>query len=128
MNILSYIALSCTLYLSLPSCNLFTQYVSYLLWRDTTSELWTPIHFLILIKPTAIICSLLLSAIITDFHVVPLILCFQQARDIGTLSVSLGQSSLFVLCAGSTLVTGVARSSSTRKHIFWRCASPPTTF
>ena len=28
----------------LPSYNLFTQYVSYLLWRDTTSELWTPVH------------------------------------------------------------------------------------
>ena len=29
----------------LPSCNLFIQHISYLLWRDTTSELWTPIHF-----------------------------------------------------------------------------------
>ena len=28
----------------LSSCNLFTQHVSYLLWRDTTSELWTPFH------------------------------------------------------------------------------------
>ena len=28
----------------LPSCTLFTQHVSYLLWRDTTSELWTPVH------------------------------------------------------------------------------------
>ena len=27
----------------LPNCNLFTQHaISY--WRDTTSELWTPIH------------------------------------------------------------------------------------
>ena len=34
----------------LPNCNLFTHHVSYLLWRDTTSELWTPVHFLILIK------------------------------------------------------------------------------
>ena len=30
----------------LPSCNLITQHVSYLLWRDTTSELWTPVHLL----------------------------------------------------------------------------------
>ena len=35
----------------LPSCNLFTQHVSYLLWRDTTSELWTPVHSFTLIKP-----------------------------------------------------------------------------
>ena len=94
MIILSYIALSCTLYLSIPSCNLFTQHVSYLLWRDTTSELWTPVHFLRLIKPpNAIICSLLLSAIITIFHTVHLILCLQQAREIDNLSVLLGQSS-----------------------------------
>ena len=30
----------------LPSCNLFTQHVSYLLWRDTSSELWTPVILL----------------------------------------------------------------------------------
>ena len=28
----------------LPNCNFFTQHVSYLLWRDTTSELWTLVH------------------------------------------------------------------------------------
>ena len=28
----------------LPSCNLFTQYVSCLSWRDTSSELWIPVH------------------------------------------------------------------------------------
>ena len=96
----------------LSSCNLFTQHVSYFLWRDTTSELWTPVHFLILIKPpTAIICSLLLSAIITVFYTVSLILCFHQAREIDNLSVSLGRSSLVVLCVGSTLVTNVAALS-----------------
>ena len=87
----------------LPSCNLFTQHVSYLLWRDTTSELWTPVHFLILIKPpTVIICSLLLSALITVFHTIRLILCFQQASEIDNPTVSLGQNSLIVLCADST--------------------------
>ena len=87
----------------LPSCNLFTQHVSYLLWRDTTSELWTPVHSFTLIKPpTANICSLLLSAINTIFHTIRLIFCFQQAREIDNLPISLGQSSLIVLCAGST--------------------------
>ena len=28
----------------LHSYNLFTQHISYLLWRDTTSELWTLVH------------------------------------------------------------------------------------
>jgi hypothetical protein len=29
----------------LPNCNLFTQHVLFILWRDTTSELWTPVLF-----------------------------------------------------------------------------------
>ena len=33
-----------SLFCQLPSCNLFTHHVSILLWRDTTSELWTLIH------------------------------------------------------------------------------------
>ena len=85
----------------LPSCNLFTQHACYLLWRDTTSELWTPVHSFTLIKtPTAIICSLLLSAFIIILHTIRLILCIQQAGKIDNLPVSLGQTSFIVLCAG----------------------------
>jgi hypothetical protein len=29
----------------LPNCNLFTQHVLFILWRDTTSELWTLVIF-----------------------------------------------------------------------------------
>ena len=89
----------------LPSCNLFTQHVSYLLWRDTTSELWTPVHSFTLIKqPTAIIVLFYFLQLNTVFHTIRLILCFQQAGEIDNLTVSLGQSSLIVLCADSTLV------------------------
>ena len=50
----------------LPSCNLFTQHVSHLSWRDTTSELWTPVHLLHL---NSIYCNHLLSAFLTsNFH------------------------------------------------------------
>jgi hypothetical protein len=37
----------CTLSLlyQLPNCNLFTQHVLFILWRDTTSEMWTPVQF-----------------------------------------------------------------------------------
>ena len=88
----------------LPSCNLFTQHVSYLLWRDTTSELWTPVHSFTLIKqPQTANCSFfILCNLILIFHTVRLILCFQQAGEIDNLTVSLGQSSLIVLCADST--------------------------
>jgi hypothetical protein len=29
----------------LPNCNLFTQHALFILWRDATSELWTPVQF-----------------------------------------------------------------------------------
>ena len=104
-------------YCQLPSCNLFTQHVSYLLWRDTTSELWTPVHsFTSEIQPTAII--VLFHSLQTNiiFHTIRQILCFQQAGEIDNLTVKLGQSILFVLCAGSK---STARTSPSTPHFFW---------
>ena len=93
-----------SIFYQLPSCNLFTQHVSYLLWRDTTSELWTPIHsFTLIIQPTAIIVPFHSLQLNTIFHTICLILCLQQASEIDNLTVLLGQSSLIVLCADSTL-------------------------
>ena len=109
-------------YCQLPSCNLFTQHVSYLLWIDTTSELWTPVHSFTLIKqPQTANCSFfILCNLILIFHTIRLILCFQQAGEIDNLTVKLGQSILIVLCrfhvgAG---IPGVA------PHYI----SPPSTF
>jgi hypothetical protein len=34
-----------SLFYQLPNCNLFTQHVLFILGRDTTSELWTPVQF-----------------------------------------------------------------------------------
>jgi hypothetical protein len=34
-----------TLLYQLPNCNLFTQHALFILWRETTSELWTPVQF-----------------------------------------------------------------------------------
>ena len=72
----------------LPSCNLFTQHVSYLPWRDTTSELWTPVHsftseYIIYCKH----CSLYFLQANIIFHTICLILCFQQASEIDNLTV-----------------------------------------
>ena len=97
----------------LPSCNLFTQHFSYLLWRDTTSELWTPVHsFTLIIQPTANIVPFHSLQFTTVFHTIRLILCFQQAGEIDNLTVSLGQSTLIVLCAGSTLVIMLRRAAT----------------
>ena len=105
----------------LPNCNLFTQHVSILLWRDTTSELWTPVHsFISEIQPTAIIVLLHSLQANIIFHTIRLILCFQQAGEIDTLTVSLGQSSLVVLCAGSKSTS----QTFLYKHLFLTPLTP----
>ena len=70
----------------------------------TTSELWTSVHsFTLIIQPTANIVPFNSLQFTTVFHTISLILCFQQAGEIDNLTVSLGQNSLIVLCADSTL-------------------------
>jgi hypothetical protein len=60
----------CTLSLlyQLPNCNLFTQHVLLILWRDTTSELWTPVQFLLHCYTV-----LLLLALFTFLHTIILL-------------------------------------------------------
>ena len=71
----------------LPSCNLFTQHVNYLLWRDTTSELWTPIHSFTSDNTIYYThCSLTFSTSKHIFHTIGLILCFSKP---GRLTISL---------------------------------------
>ena len=100
--IMSYICIVMrSIFCQLPSCNLFTQHVRYLLWRDTSSELWALVHSFTLIKPQTANCSFfILCILILIFHTRRLILCFQQAGEIDNLTVSLGQSTVIVLCAG----------------------------
>ena len=80
--IMSYICIVMrSIYCQLPSCNLFTQHVSYLLRRDTTSELWTPVHsFTLIIQPTANTVPFHSLQFTTVFHTIRLILCFQSHR------------------------------------------------
>ena len=109
-----------SLFYQSPICKLFTQHVIYLLWRDTTSELWTPVLFYLLIKQPHQLC--LLFAILffillqtLSFHIIQLILCIQQTREIENLTESLGQSILVLLCAGSTLLlTSVVRPTTSQ--------------
>ena len=72
-----------------------------------------PVHSFTLIKPpqTASCSFFILCNLILIFHTIRLILCFQQAGEIDNLTVSLGQSSLIVLCADSTLVIVLRRAS-----------------
>ena len=92
----------------LPSCNLFTQHVSYLSWRDTTSEMWTPVNsFTSEYKSTAIITFCIFLQITIIFHTIWLILCFQQAGEIDNLTVCWGKVSwLYCVQVYSSSPTG----------------------
>ena len=69
----------------LSGCNLFTQHVSYLSWRDTTSELWTPVHsFTSEYKSTAIITSCIFLQVTIIFHTIRLILFFSKPMRLTT--------------------------------------------
>jgi hypothetical protein len=57
-----------SLFYQLPNYNLFTQHVLFMLWRDTTSELWTPVQFTL-----HCYIVLLLLALFTFLHTIILL-------------------------------------------------------
>jgi hypothetical protein len=91
-----------SLFCQLPNCNLFTQHVISL-WRDTSSELWISVHFLLhlyyhLLQALSTFRKYYFTSSQTNisFHIVHLILCFQQTSKIDNLTVSWGK--VFWLC------------------------------
>jgi hypothetical protein len=59
----------CYLYsINFPTVIWFTQHVLFILWRDTTSELWTPVQF-----PLHCYTVLLLLALFTFLHTIILL-------------------------------------------------------
>jgi hypothetical protein len=95
----------------LPSMSLF------ILWRDTTSELWTPVQF-----PLHCYYHLLLLALFTfshttiAFHSICSILCLQQTGEIDNLIVSWEQSSWFCCVQVPRCCWGKTR----RQAVMWR--------
>jgi hypothetical protein len=97
----------CTLSLlyQLLSCNLFTQHMLFILWRETTSELWTPVQF-------SLYCYtvLLLLALFTFLHTIILLPLdtlnhlFAANRWDWQPHRKLGAKFLVMLCAGLTLL------------------------
>jgi hypothetical protein len=85
-----------SLFCQLPSCILFTQHVISL-WRDTSSELWTLVHFFTFILPSTASTVNFPQALFTllqtniYFHTICLILCYQQTSEIDNLTVSWGK-------------------------------------
>jgi hypothetical protein len=85
-----------SLFCQLSNCNLFTQHVISL-WRDTSSELWTPVHSFTFILPSAASTIYFPQALFnllqtnSYFNTICLILCYQQTSEIDNLTVSWGK-------------------------------------
>jgi hypothetical protein len=61
----------------------------FILWRDTSSELWTPVHSFTFLLPSTIYSHYLLFLQTTIFYpTIHLILCLQQTGEIDNLTVS----------------------------------------
>jgi hypothetical protein len=61
----------------------------FILWRDTTSELWTLVHsFYIAITVLLLLALFTFLQPITFYHSIRLILCLQQTGEIDNLIVS----------------------------------------
>jgi hypothetical protein len=72
----------------LPSMLLF------ILWRDTTSELWTPVKFSLHCNHLfTLLAQFTFSHITIAFHSIRSIICLQQTGEIDNLIVSWEQSS-----------------------------------
>ena len=89
----------CLLNCQLPSCNLFTQHL-IVLWRDTSSELWTPVLlFIIVIQPAASCFPVFFTpSVLFPFDTINLLF---SARPVGlTTSMSSWGKVIWLCCAG----------------------------
>jgi hypothetical protein len=97
----------CTLSLlyQLPNCNLFIQHALFILWRNTTSELWTLVQFPLYSFTILLLLALftLLALLLSFYHSIRLFLCLQQTGEIDNLIVSWEQST-YLCCAGFALL------------------------
>jgi hypothetical protein len=87
-------SINCPTVICLPSMLLF------ILWRNTTSELWTLVHsFYIAITVLLLLALFTFLQTITFYHSIRLILCLQQTGEIDNLIVSWGKVLGCVVCS-----------------------------
>jgi hypothetical protein len=71
----------------------------FILWRDTTSELWTPVNsFYIAITVFLLLVLFTFLQTITFYHLIRLIPCLQQTGEIDNLIVSWDKVLGCVMC------------------------------
>jgi hypothetical protein len=98
-----------SLFRQLPNCNLFTQHVISL-WRETSSELWTPVHsftHIIIYCKDLLLFASILYLLTANKYLFPhntFNPLFLAKKWDWQPHCKLGQSILVVLCAGSTLL------------------------
>jgi hypothetical protein len=77
-----------------PTVICLSSMLLFILWRDTTSELWTPVQFPLYCYTVLLLLALFtFSHTTTIFHSIRSILCLQQIGEIDNLIVSCEQSS-----------------------------------
>jgi hypothetical protein len=77
-----------------PTIICLSSMLLFILWRDTTSELWTPVQFPLYCFTVYFYSHCLLSCILLFFyHTIRSILCLQQTGEIDNLNISWEQSS-----------------------------------
>jgi hypothetical protein len=71
----------------------------FILWKDTTSELWTLVQFFYIAITVLLLLALFtFLQTITFYHSIRLILCSQQTDEIDNLTVSWGKVLGCVVC------------------------------
>jgi hypothetical protein len=113
-----------SLFFQLPNYNLFTQHVISL-WRDTSSELWTLVNSFTFILPFTVNTVYFPQALFyfpTNKHPFPYYTSnplFLTNQWDWQPHCKLGQSSLVVLCAGSTLLLAPKILCQPRTRLFF---------
>jgi hypothetical protein len=104
-------SINCPTVICLPSMLLF------ILWRDTTSELWTPVHsFYIDITILLLLALFTFLQTITFYHSIRSILCLQQTGEIDNLIVSWGKVLGCVVYRFHVAAGEEAPTSTTHQH------------
>jgi hypothetical protein len=87
-------SINCPTVICLPNMLLF------ILWRATTSQLWTPVQFLYIAITVLLLFALFTFFLhtITFYHSIRSILCLQQTGEIDNLIISWGKVLGCVVC------------------------------
>jgi hypothetical protein len=106
-------SINCPTVICLPSILLF------ILWRDTTSELWTPVHsFYITITILYLLTLFTFLHTITFYHSIRSTLCLQQTGEIDNLIVSWGKVLGCVVCRFHVAAGEEAPATTTHQYSF----------